>query len=52
MRNWRLAEDAIAVENGRSEETLARRPRNQQSMATRKRHSVGAVLQSLGVEDS
>ena len=47
-----LVEDVIVVANGKSEETLARRPRNQQSRATRKRHSVGWVLQSVGVEGS
>jgi hypothetical protein len=39
-----LDEDAIAVENGRSEERLAKRPRIQQPMATRKRYFVGSVL--------
>jgi hypothetical protein len=47
-----LVEDVIVVENGRSEATLERRPRNQQSRATRKRCSVDSVLQPVGVEGS
>jgi hypothetical protein len=42
----------MAVETGRSEEILERRPRNQQSRATRKRCFVGSVLQPVGVEGS
>jgi hypothetical protein len=47
-----LDEDAIAAENGRSEEIPARRPRIQQSREIRRRYFVGWVLQSVGVEDS
>jgi hypothetical protein len=47
-----LVEDATERENEKSEETLARRPRIQQSREIRKRYSFGWVLQSAGVKDS